>query len=73
MECVLTEDWKDINDIIIYGFGKVAHDNLDFFKDNFNIVYIVDGDKSKCDIEYKDIPVKYVEDVKEKLKDYNTI
>ena len=73
MECRLTDDWENTENIIIYGFGKVAHDNLDFFKDNFNIVYIVDGDKSKCDIEYKDIPVKYVEDVKEKLKDYKIV
>lgn len=43
-------------------FGKVAHDNLDFFKNNFNIVYIVDGDKSKCNIEYKGIAVKYVDE-----------
>ena len=43
MECRLTDDWENTENIIIYGFGKVAHDNLDFFKNNFNIVYIVDG------------------------------
>lgn len=31
MEYRLTEDWKDIKEIIIFGFGKVAHDNIDFF------------------------------------------
>lgn len=30
MEYRLTEDWKDIKEIIIFGFGKVAHDNIDF-------------------------------------------
>ena len=32
MECRLTDDWENTENIIIYGFGKVAHDNLDFFK-----------------------------------------
>lgn len=31
MEYRLTEDWKDIKEIIIFGFGKVAHDNIGFF------------------------------------------
>lgn len=73
MECRLTDDWENTENIIIYGFGKVAHDNLDFFKNNFNIVYIVDSDKSKCNIEYKGIAVKYVDDVKDELKNYKII
>ena len=36
MECRLTDDWENTKNIIIYGFGKVAHDNLDFFKNNFH-------------------------------------
>ena len=58
MEYRLTEDWKDIKEIIIFGFGKVAHDNIDFFKRNFNIVYIVDSNKEKCNCEFKDILVE---------------
>lgn len=73
MECRLTDDWENTENIIIYGFGKVAHDNLDFFKNNFNIVYIVDSDKRKCNIEYKGIAVKYVDDVKDELKNYKII
>lgn len=73
MECRLTDDWENTKNIIIYGFGKVAHDNLDFFKKNFNIAYIVDGDKNKCNIEYKGISVKYVDDIKDELKNYKII
>lgn len=47
MEYKLTEDWKDVKNLVIYGFGKVAHDNLQFFKNNFSIVCIVDSDKEK--------------------------
>ena len=24
----LTDDWKDVRELVIYGFGKVAHDNI---------------------------------------------
>ena len=32
MEYKLTEDWKDVKNLVIYGFGKVAHDNLQFLR-----------------------------------------
>lgn len=73
MEYRLTEDWKDIKEIIIFGFGKVAHDNIDFFKRNFNIVYIVDSNKEKCNCEFKDISVKHVDDVKYDLGKYKIV
>ena len=41
MECRLTDDWENTENIIIYGFGKVAHDNLDFFKNNGSIIFFV--------------------------------
>ena len=30
MKNKLIDDWKDISELVIYGFGKVAHDNIDF-------------------------------------------
>ena len=51
----------------------IMQERSDFFKNNFNIVYIVDSDKSKCNIEYKGIAVKYVDDVKDELKNYKII
>lgn len=72
MEYRLTEDWKDIKEIIILGFGKAAHDNIGFFK-NFNIVYIVDSNKEKCNCEFKDILVKHVDDVKFDFSDYTDV
>ena len=32
MKNKLIDDWKDISELVIYGFGKVAHDNIDFLK-----------------------------------------
>ena len=61
MKSELTDDWKYISELVVYGFGKVAHDNIDFFKSSFNIAYIVDSDKEKCNCEFKGISVKHVE------------
>ena len=73
MKSKLTDDWKDISELIIYGFGKVAHDNIEFFKNNFNIVYIVDSNKEKCNCEFKGISVKHVSDVKDDLKSHKIV
>ena len=73
MKNKLIDDWKDISELVIYGFGKVAHDNIDFFKSSFNIAYIVDSDKEKCNCEFKGISVKHVDDVKNDLKNYKIV
>ena len=31
MKSKLTDDWKYISELVVYGFGKVAHDNHRFF------------------------------------------
>ena len=67
MKYGLTEDWKNIKELVIYGFGKVAHDNMDFFRQNFNILYIIDSNKDKCGVKYKEIDVKHVNDVLDDL------
>lgn len=73
MKSELTDDWKYISELVVYGFGKVAHDNIDFFKNSFNIAYIVDSDKEKCNCEFKGISVKHVDDVKDDLKNYKIV
>ena len=73
MKSELTDDWKYISELVLYGFGKVAHDNIDFFKNSFNIAYIVDSDKEKCNCEFKGISVKHVDDVKDDLKNYKIV
>lgn len=73
MEYKLTEDWKDVKNLVIYGFGKVAHDNLQFFKNNFSIVCIVDSDKEKSGILYKGVKVKHISEAKEELRKYKIV
>ena len=73
MKSKLTDDWKYISELVVYGFGKVAHDNRDFFGGIVNISYIVDSDKEKCNCEFKGISVKHVDDVKDDLKNYKIV
>ena len=73
MKSKLTDAWKYISELVVYGFGKVAHDNIDFFKNSFNIAYIVDSNKEKCNCEFKGISVKHVDDVKDDLKNYKIV
>ena len=73
MKSKLTDDWKYISELVVYGFGKVAHDNIEFFKNSFNIAYIVDSNKEKCNCEFKGISVKHVDDVKDDLKNYKIV
>ena len=67
MQYLLTDDWENLEELVIYGFGKVAHDNIEFIKRNFNILYIVDSDKEKCGGKFKDINVKHLDEVKDDL------
>ena len=73
MKYGLTEDWKNVKELVIYGFGKVAHDNLHFFKDNFHVVCIVDGNIEKCGVEFKGIEVKHISKAKEELRKYKIV
>ena len=73
MKSKLTDNWKYISELVVYGFGKVAHDNIDFFKNSFNIAYIVDSNKEKCNCEFKGISVKHFDDVKDDLKNYKIV
>lgn len=69
----LSTDWKNVKDLVIYGFGKVAHDNIKFFKTHFNILYIVDSDIGKCNCEYQGIKVKHIDEVIEELGNKKTV
>lgn len=73
MKYGLTEDWKNIKELVIYGFGKVAPDNMDFFRQNFNILYIIDSNKDKCGVKYKEIDVKHVNDVLDDLTNHKIV
>lgn len=69
----LTDDWKDLKEIIVYGFGRVAQRNIKKIKEDFCIKYIVDNNPALGIYSYEDIPVQKFETVKEELKKYKVI
>ena len=64
----LTDDWKDLKEIIVYGFGRVAQRNIGKLKADFDIKYIIDNDPALGIHSYDGIPVQKFEDIKEELK-----
>lgn len=73
MKYLLSDDWEEVDEIIVYGFGKEAQDNLDFFINKLKIFMIVDGDRSKCGGYYKEIPIVHVENARQELRKYKII
>ena len=69
----LSEDWADLKEVILYGFGKEGIKNFDKIARDFRVKCIIDNDISKTDTCYKGIPVLSMEDAKEKLKSYKVI
>lgn len=62
----LSEDWKGIDSIIIYGLGLVAEQFIDKITADFYVPYIIDNKKQGG--TYKDIPIVGYAEVKEELQ-----
>lgn len=62
----LSEDWKGIEDIVIYGLGSVADRVIDKLIDDFNVIYIID--KNKKGQTYRDIPIIAYDDAFDEIR-----
>lgn len=64
----LTEDWNDIDSIVLYGAGTVSKicENL-FDKVNMKILYVIDQDKSKQGKEWNGISIVSYDSIKDKI------
>lgn len=69
----LSEDWKDLEEIIVYGFGRVAQRNIKKLKQDFRIKYIIDNNPALGIYSYEGIPVQKLDAVKEELRKYKII
>ncbi len=50
----LTEDWKGLREIVVYGYGKVAQRNIGKLYRDFTIKYIVDNGADKANSSTKE-------------------
>ncbi len=57
MNFLLDESWQDIKEIAIYGFGKAAQGNIDSFIDQFNVINIIDNNKSYLGKDYRGVSI----------------
>jgi len=65
----LSEDWKGIKSIVLYGAGiNAAVIKNVFGKVNIEIPYVIDKDKEKQGKRWNGIPVAAYEDVKDEIK-----
>jgi len=51
------ELWNKKPEVIIWGIGKNTEINIEFIKNNFNVLFFVDSNKEAQNKSYKDIPV----------------
>lgn len=63
----LTEDWRNIDTIVIYGFGSVADRFIDKILRDFTVPYIIDYKKKGT--QYQDIPVVGYEVIQSEVKE----
>ena len=64
----LPEDWNEINEIVIYGFGRTAVRNIDKLAEDFHIALIIDNNPAICGKEYGGNVVQTFEQAKENLR-----
>lgn len=66
----LSDDWKGLREIVVYGYGKVAQRNIGKLYRDFTIKYIVDNGADKANQQFQGIPVQPFADVKDKIAQY---
>lgn len=67
------ESWKDIKEIIVFGYGKQGRKILKTLQKDFKIICIVDNDREKVRKQENSIPVLHFEETLELLKKYKII
>ena len=70
----LTDSWQDLQEIAVYGFGKVAQRNIDKIARDFSVKCIVDNaPKYAEEGSYQGIAIRNLQAAKEILKKYKVI
>lgn len=64
----LSEDWNNISEIVVFGFGRTAIRNIDKLAQDFKITMIVDNDPQIHGKKYQNCKVLSFEEVKDKIQ-----
>lgn len=63
----LSSDWNEINELVIYGFGRTAIRNIDKLAEDFHISLIIDNDPTIHGKQYGNCRVQTFAEVKDCL------
>lgn len=68
----LSEDWKGLNKLVLFGFGKMGQGNIEAFINRFQVVKIIDNNKALNGQNYHGIEIIDLEtyvsmNIKEKI------
>lgn len=64
----LSEEWNDLKEIIVYGYGRVAARNIGKLWKDFKIKYIIDNNPELQGESYKEIPIHTFEQTKARIQ-----
>lgn len=64
---ILSQDWNEIKEIVVYGFGRTAVRNVDKLAEDFEISLIIDNDSKIHGKQYRDCKVHNFEEAREEL------
>lgn len=63
----LSEDWTAIEELIVYGFGRVAQNNMKKIINDFRIPFIIDNDSNYAGNNFHNIPIMSLDSCKDIL------
>lgn len=58
MEKKLSDDWKEIKSLAIFGFGRISQGNIDLFIDLFDVTAIIDNNSNYSGNNYRNVGIK---------------
>lgn len=70
---LIGDDWCELKDIIVFGFGRQGRKMYKTLKDEFNIVALIDNNEDKQGQEFDGHIIQSVTSLGEKIKEYKII
>lgn len=68
MEYMLTENWESVDEIVLFGAGRLMRKNLKALQGFFTVKVILDSDSEKWGKSYLGVPIKSLLEAAEEIK-----
>lgn len=57
MKYRLDESWRDIKSVVVYGFGRNAHGEIDYLLEDIGVEFIIDNNPRHAGKSYRSVPI----------------